>query len=473
MKNKEMYKFLFLILVQLFSFNLSAANDSSKFNLITSNKLMLGVESNIKFVASDHDFNKKGFDLGINLSQYVSNLIYVGAFYNQMNDIWNTSDKTFLLDQNNVNISTANYNNFGVLAGYRMWENKRFEFVPELRLGYGTLSFMGINTEKIQTVNTITVDSKITFGYKLNKSTVLGLSTSYLIPIYLDRYYLDEYNLQHGSIGVFFKTALTKSTKKVYVNDVLTLADIKNDTNQNMDSKSINADFLAANDILKTDVKSSSDNTQNQNSSSTSSGSNSNSNNSGKETDFSNSFENISSSTATKASSTSGSSNDNTTTKSNIILDDELDFSNTANRVKSSDKSSDDLLGSTSSSNSSYASGNSNISGNTSSSNKSQNTSRKTIASSSTYGKDKIANSATLDFSKYIIVVASFANQKNAAKFISNNKSSSKKFNILYDADVNRYRIVFMVNESKSKVIEIRDNTRNEFPGAWIMDFDN
>jgi hypothetical protein len=75
---------------------------------------------------------------------------------------------------------------------------------------------------------------------------------------------------------------------------------------------------------------------------------------------------------------------------------------------------------------------------------------------------------------RYIIVVASFMTQKKAVKFIKETKNTSnKKFSIIYDTDVNRYRVVFMVNESKENIWEYKNKTRNEFPGAWILDYDN
>lgn len=72
----------------------------------------------------------------------------------------------------------------------------------------------------------------------------------------------------------------------------------------------------------------------------------------------------------------------------------------------------------------------------------------------------------------YTLVVASFKFQQNALKFLTkNNASSSPKYSIIYNEDVNRYRVVFRIFESKSKMMKIMKETRKRFPGTWILDF--
>lgn len=418
-----MRKFIFSVIFILISLTSNASNDSLPFKMITQNKLMLGLETNIKFLASDMNINKQGLDFGINLNYYLTNILYIGGFYNQYNDVWNTSNSTFLLNQRLVNLSTGNFNNFGFLAGYRMAENKNFVITPELKLGYGSLAFKSINSEKIETADMITIEPKVYAGYKLNKSSVIGLSTSYFIPFYLDRFALDEYNLQHASIGVFFKTALVKTQKKHYVNQALS-------SDQSLVRN------LTLHDIAK-----------------------------------------AASTTSTSTETPESSNAINSDVKSTEVKSTEVENTGMSFTEEKTVEDNDEIsFGSPSKSNNAPTkiSNSRNVASKPSTESKinidnSDNSETSTDFSSTMPAKTNSGNLTT-----YTIVVASFSNQKNAIKFVNNSKSNSnRKLNILYDADINRYRIAFMVNSTKEKIIEIRDNTRSEYPGSWIIDFKN
>lgn len=275
-----MYRFLFILILQLSAFNLYAAKDSSTKKAFQFHKLILGAETGLKFISSDLNFQKQGFDLGLNLSYYTNNITYFGVFYNQMNDVWNTSDKTFLLDQNIVNISTANFNNFGVLAGYRMIESKKLIIMPELRVGYGGLAFKSINSEKIENVRMLTFDPRVNFGYKFTNSTIMGLTVSYLIPSPFEkkRYLVNNYNLNSAGIGAYLKIPLGRKKNQnkneiptaVFLKDTFQMSSVEPDSSENepLDSSYTNdsiynRDIPNSNDTLTLKRKSTVDDTLN------------------------------------------------------------------------------------------------------------------------------------------------------------------------------------------------------------------
>lgn len=205
-----------IILIALFGGTISSQNtlDSSTRVICKGkkNKFAVSLESNFMQVSSNLNFKRAGLNGSLGLDYYLTNRFYAGLFYSKMRDI-SKANTLYVIDQKVIDISTSEFSNYGIEAGYRLFHDERLNIIPELRFGYGVYKANSANFGINSTKNTLNIDMltlcpRVNFLYSLTNFIDLGLTGGYLFPIYTNRSSFNEYNLQNINVGIQMKVYL-------------------------------------------------------------------------------------------------------------------------------------------------------------------------------------------------------------------------------------------------------------------------
>jgi hypothetical protein len=194
-----MIKFLAILLL---FFNSSMLSQKEK-------KIGFFIESQFTKVNSILNFNRVGLNVTIAGDYRLHPKLYAGAFVTQMIDISAKHNANYLINNKLIDVSSSTLSNFGIYAGYKLYNEERITLMPEVRLGYGIYeaksSGPNANTTDDLSASMITCTPRLLASYKISNGLSTGISIGYMFLSYIGDTKLPEYNMQNISGGVFLK----------------------------------------------------------------------------------------------------------------------------------------------------------------------------------------------------------------------------------------------------------------------------
>lgn len=175
-------------------------------------KISYLIESQFMNINSSLNFNRIGLNITIAGDYRLHPKLYAGAFVTQMIDISAKHNANYLINNKLIDVSSSTLSNFGMYAGYKLYNEERITLMPEVRLGYGSFeaksALPNANSSEHLSASMITLTPRALASYKISNGLSTGISMGYMFLSYLGETKLPEYNMQNISGGVFLRFIL-------------------------------------------------------------------------------------------------------------------------------------------------------------------------------------------------------------------------------------------------------------------------
>ncbi len=204
-----MNKRLLFITLGLFLSLSVMANEQGKMLDSSKRRFAIRLESNFMKVSGTNAFKAFGINGGLQFEYYLKENLYLGAYVGHMTDM-SPRERfyQFANDTRVYDLSTSNMTYYGVSVGYKVWGEKNFSFVPDMRVGLGHYTvneiFQPRNDFYTLRRSILTFNPRANFSYRIKNRFEPGITFSYLIPVPLNGD-INQYDLGNVSSGIFFK----------------------------------------------------------------------------------------------------------------------------------------------------------------------------------------------------------------------------------------------------------------------------
>jgi hypothetical protein len=131
-----MRKNLAIILLTILLSEIKATNDSIEMKKY---KFALRVDINAMKVTGTSGFKTAGLNGAIQFDYALSKSLSLSTYIGYMTDL-TPKDRYYQIDNKVYDLTTSRMIFYGIGAGYKVWDEGRFIFYPDMRLGLGHFS---------------------------------------------------------------------------------------------------------------------------------------------------------------------------------------------------------------------------------------------------------------------------------------------------------------------------------------------
>jgi hypothetical protein len=198
-----MFKIFTILLLLLPNFSMQSQEEE---------KISCLIESQFMNINSILNFNRLGLSVTIASDYRLHPKVYAGVYSMLMKDISTNHNAIHHIMDKKIDVSSSTLSNFGIYAGYKLYNEERLTLMPEVRLGYGIYeaksAIPNANASEHLSASMITLTPRALASYKISNGLSTGISMGYKFISYIGETKLPEYNMQNISGGVFLRFIL-------------------------------------------------------------------------------------------------------------------------------------------------------------------------------------------------------------------------------------------------------------------------
>jgi hypothetical protein len=203
-----MKKYLTILLVTCLLTNIKANSDSLEMKKKSwGNKFAIRADVNAMKVTGSSGFRTAGINGALQLDYVLNKTLFLSTYIGYMADL-SPKERYYQIENKVYDLTTSRMLFYGIGLGYKVWNEGRFLFYPDLRVGLGHFGvkeiFQPLNNEFNLKRNIAMVMPRANFCYRLSKNIEPGITFSYLFPIPLNGD-IKQYDLNNINSGLFCK----------------------------------------------------------------------------------------------------------------------------------------------------------------------------------------------------------------------------------------------------------------------------